>query len=137
MEKMQDVDSVMDKAKSEYQTKMDSKYHELHNDLVDKCRQVNQTVKHSVPKQIRFEPSEKVRLNVGGSLFETSLSTLCRDPTSLLASMFSGRHLLSVESDGSYFIDRDPTHFRLVLNYLRDLRVNDLVGLYVYSSILF
>ncbi|KAG1525155.1 hypothetical protein G6F52_003578 [Rhizopus delemar] len=123
MEKMQDVDSIMDKAKSDYQTKMDSKYHELHKDLVDKCRQVNQKVKQSVPKQIRFEPSEKVRLNVGGSLFETSLSTLCRDPTSLLASMFSGRHLLSVESDGSYFIDRDPTHFRLVLNYLRDLRI--------------
>lgn len=62
-------------------------------------------------------------MNVGGSIFETSLSTLCRDSKSLLAVMFSGRHELSVESDGSYFIDRDPTHFRLVLNYLRDLRV--------------
>ena len=33
--------------------------------------------------------------------------------------MFSGRHPTSPSSDGSYFIDRDPTHFRRILNYLR------------------
>ena len=38
----------------------------------------------------------------------------------MLAAMFSGRHALKTESDGSYFIDRDGTHFRHVLNYLRD-----------------
>lgn len=32
----------------------------------------------------------------------------------------SGRHELKTEGDGSYFIDRDGTHFRHVLNYLRD-----------------
>ncbi|KAI9493894.1 hypothetical protein BDB00DRAFT_821161 [Zychaea mexicana] len=37
--------------------------------------------------------------------------------------MFSGRHALEPEHDGSYFIDRDPLRFRLVLNYLRDLRI--------------
>ncbi|KAG2233889.1 hypothetical protein INT48_005230 [Thamnidium elegans] len=56
-------------------------------------------------------------------MFETSQSTLGRDTNSLLATMFSGRHPISAESDGSYFIDRDPSHFRLVLNYLRDLRI--------------
>jgi hypothetical protein len=34
--------------------------------------------------------------------------------------MFSGRHQLKTESDGSHFIDRDGTHFRYILNYLRD-----------------
>ena len=38
----------------------------------------------------------------------------------MLAVMFSGRHQLKRESDGSYFIDRDGTHFRYILNYLRD-----------------
>lgn len=37
--------------------------------------------------------------------------------------MFSGRHRLVAEEDGSYFIDRDPHCFRMVLNYLRDSRV--------------
>ena len=35
---------------------------------------------------------ERVKLNVGGTKFETTLSTLTRYPDSLLAAMFSGRH---------------------------------------------
>jgi hypothetical protein len=66
----------------------------------------------------------KIKLNVGGQLFETSLSTLRRDPNSTLAAMFDGHSCISPdETDGSYFIDRDSTYFRLVLNYLRDLKV--------------
>ena len=61
-----------------------------------------------------------VRLSVGGALFETSIDTLCRDPNSMLAVMFSGRHTTTVDEDGRYFIDRDGTHFRYILNYLRD-----------------
>ena len=34
--------------------------------------------------------------------------------------MFSGRHEVKVEDDGTIFIDRDGTHFRHILNYLRD-----------------
>ena len=34
--------------------------------------------------------------------------------------MFSGRHELRRESDGTYFIDRDGAHFRYVLSFLRD-----------------
>jgi len=40
----------------------------------------------------------------------------------MLGVMFSGRHDLETMkcSDGSFFIDRDGTHFRRILNYLRD-----------------
>lgn len=62
----------------------------------------------------------KVRLDVGGQGYTTSLLTLQRDPDSLLAAMFSGRHSLRQEPDGSYFIDRDGTYFRYILNFLRD-----------------
>lgn len=62
----------------------------------------------------------KVRLDIGGHQFTTSNLTLSRDSESMLAAMFSGRHELKSESDGSYFIDRDGTHFRYILNYLRD-----------------
>ena len=61
-----------------------------------------------------------VKLCVGGTSFVTSLSTLQNDPGSLLAVMFSGRHPIHKMEDGAVFIDRDPTHFRHILNYLRD-----------------
>ncbi|XP_068716281.1 uncharacterized protein [Montipora capricornis] len=64
--------------------------------------------------------SSPVHLNIGGHRFTTSLQTLRRDQDSMLATMFSGRHKLLQEPDGSYFVDRDGTHFRHILNYLRD-----------------
>ena len=60
-----------------------------------------------------------IKLNIGGHLYITSTLTLTRDPQSMLATMFSGRHSVKKEGDGSYFIDRDGTHFRYILNYLR------------------
>ena len=62
----------------------------------------------------------RLKLDIGGHSYTTSTLTLTRDPDSMLAAMFSGRHSLSIEKDGSYFIDRDGTHFRYILNYLRD-----------------
>ena len=60
-----------------------------------------------------------MKLNVGGSKFETTLSTLTRHPDSMLAVMFSGRHEVPQDRDGYVFIDRDGTHFRIILNFLR------------------
>ena len=37
----------------------------------------------------------------------------------MLHAMFSGRFDTKPSEDGSYFIDRDGTHFRYILNYLR------------------
>jgi len=53
-------------------------------------------------------------------VFVTSTLTLTKDPDTMLAAMFSGRHALRQDDDGSYFIDRDGTHFRYILNFLRD-----------------
>ena len=38
----------------------------------------------------------------------------------MLHAMFSGRFNTKASEDGSYFIDRDGTHFRYILNYLRN-----------------
>lgn len=62
---------------------------------------------------------EVVDLNVGGRFFTTRLRTLRRDSESMLAAMFSGRHTPDKDSQGRFFIDRDPTHFHHILNYLR------------------
>ena len=64
--------------------------------------------------------SSRIKLDVGGQIYTTSLQTLRLDSSSMLAAMFSGRHKLVQESDGSFFIDRDGTHFRHILNFLRD-----------------
>ena len=71
-------------------------------------------------REVQEFQSSPVHLNIGGHRFTTSLQTLRRDPESMLATMFSGRHKLVQEADESYFVDRDGTHFRHILNYLRD-----------------
>ncbi|KAG9272861.1 BTB/POZ domain-containing protein KCTD14 [Astyanax mexicanus] len=60
-----------------------------------------------------------VQLNIGGQLFSTTLGTLCKYPNSKLADMFSGPLKLHKDREGRYFIDRDGTHFGLILQYLR------------------
>ncbi|XP_019157915.1 PREDICTED: FH protein interacting protein FIP2 [Ipomoea nil] len=66
--------------------------------------------------------SSLVRLNIGGKKFCTTVDTLTqREPDSMLAAMFSGRHTLCQESEKGYiFVDRDGKHFRHILNWLRD-----------------
>ena len=63
--------------------------------------------------------SKKINLNVGGHHFTTSVQTLTKDSNSMLAAMFSGRFELKPCEDGAFFIDRDGTPFRYILNYLR------------------
>ena len=62
---------------------------------------------------------QKINLDVGGHTFVTTLTTLTRFPETLLGAMFSGRHALIKDESGAHFIDRDGTHFRYILNFLR------------------
>lgn len=82
---------------------------------------------------------DKIKLNVGGALFETSRSSLLRfqgtyfsallgqgtwqpDATgrdSPLLVLYFPAHLIGRFLAGSYFIDRDPTHFDRILDYMR------------------
>jgi len=64
--------------------------------------------------------TSKILLDVGGHKFTTSRQTLTSIPDTYLASLFSGRFELTTDADGVYFIDRDGTYFRHVLNCLRD-----------------
>ncbi len=80
-------------------------------------------------KEINQIQENRVKLDVGGQHFMTSVSTLTSDPASLLATMFSGVHPITKSEDGTYFIDRDGRHFRLILNYLRDGSTCDLESL--------
>ena len=66
----------------------------------------------------------KAILNIGGARFETSILTLQKDPKSLLAKLFTSDSPI-IPQGNSVFIDRDPSHFKVILNYLRcDLDLN-------------
>ena len=67
--------------------------------------------------QVHF--SSTVKLDVGGQHFTTTVQTLTKDRNSMLAAMFSGKFEMKPSEDGSFFIDRDGTHFRFILNFLR------------------
>ncbi|CAL8998753.1 unnamed protein product, partial [Prunus brigantina] len=87
-----------------------------------------------------LKKSSVIRLNIGGNKFCTSVDTLTqREPNSMLAAMFSGRHNIACEEDsekGYVFIDRDGTHFRHILNWLRDATVPLLEERCKYSELL-
>jgi hypothetical protein len=74
--------------------------------------------KAQIARTQKFDTS--IKLDVGGIHFTTSVTTLCRFPDSMLGAMFSGRHALPKNEDGFFFIDRDGTHFRHILNFLRN-----------------
>jgi len=64
---------------------------------------------------------EWVKLNVGGTNFMTTKTTLCKDHKSFLYRLCQEETDLSSVKDesGAFLIDRDPTYFVPVLNYLR------------------
>eukprot|EP01126_Amoeba_proteus_P002200 TRINITY_DN10689_c0_g5_i10.p2 TRINITY_DN10689_c0_g5~~TRINITY_DN10689_c0_g5_i10.p2 ORF type:complete len:197 (-),score=37.93 TRINITY_DN10689_c0_g5_i10:703-1293(-) len=63
-----------------------------------------------------------IKLDVGGTYYTTSRATLCSDPNSVLAIMFSSAFFVPTKDPdtGRYVIDRDGKTFRYILNYLRD-----------------
>ncbi|KAK3085458.1 hypothetical protein FSP39_003706 [Pinctada imbricata] len=69
------------------------------------------------------EQKERVVLNVGGRRYETSIPTLKREADSLLAKMTKPiSPLQPYVTDGlpTYFLDRDPSIFSFLLDYLRN-----------------
>lgn len=73
-------------------------------------------------------PGDKwIVLNVGGTIFETSRTTLIRStpPSSPLHKISSNSTNTQWDRDqrGAYLIDRDPVYFAPVLNYLRHGRL--------------
>lgn len=62
-------------------------------------------------------------IDVGGKRFATTKATLTKYPESLFTAMLS---VWTPEDDGSYFIDRSPKYFSLLLDYLRNGGVDEL-----------
>ncbi|CAO3585905.1 unnamed protein product [Absidia cylindrospora] len=129
LDDLQALEDRFDKLSADFHRKVENAYTQLADGLAEwqddlDLEKSSLDREKEMMQHIRKTQDEKVKLNVGGQLFQTSLSTLRRDPNSTLAAMFDGHQCIKPdETDGSYFIDRDGTYFRLVLNYLRDLKV--------------
>ena len=93
---------------------------EILNRKANRIRQQQESIGAMSKKLDQVHFSSTVKLNVGGQYFTTSVQTLRKDPNSMLAAMFSGKFDTKPSEDGSFFIDRDGTHFRFILNYFRD-----------------
>jgi len=64
---------------------------------------------------------DPITLNIGGKYFTTSLATLRSKSDTFLEKMFrSNTSTATCSADGSFFIDRDPSTFGYVLEYLRN-----------------
>ncbi|KAJ8603000.1 hypothetical protein CTAYLR_001529 [Chrysophaeum taylorii] len=71
--------------------------------------------------KLDFVPeSERITLNVGGQMFETTAGILTKDRWSILADLCkkTSSHFHK-QDDGSFFIDRDWWIFRHILQFLR------------------
>lgn len=65
---------------------------------------------------------EVITINVGGTLFVTSVATLTQYPNSMLAAMFdpkSERPPARKDGQGNFFIDGEPEPFKVILHFLR------------------
>ena len=76
-----------------------------------------------------MQTNDTVHLNVGGQRFSTSKRTLLsvQGEETFFTSLLSGRISSNEDENGAIFIDRDPTLFRLILNYLRTHQLHLLV----------
>ena len=90
---------------------MKKAYEIMNQQAVDLHRE-KETFESVAKKLEHVHFASTIKLNVGGQHFTTSLQTLTKDTGSMLHAMFSGRFDAKPGEDGSYFIDRDGTHFR-------------------------
>lgn len=68
-------------------------------------------------------PHGIITLNVGGTRFQTHSDTLKFYPRSYFGVWFSGSFRIQSESDGTYFIDRNPSSFGSILDFMRNNHV--------------
>jgi len=86
-------------------------------------------------KENAEKAKSKIILDIGGTRFTTSKSTLMAFEGSYFHAMLSSGHW-QPDEDGSYFIDRNPKFFDIILDYMRtgkfdisDLNKKDLTQL--------
>jgi len=73
-----------------------------------------------IMEEVRVKWNAIIKINVGGTKYSTTQTSLVQYPSSMLAAMFSGRHNVVKDEEGCAFIDRDGSLFQYVLAFLRE-----------------
>ena len=116
-EKEAEMKKYLEEQEKEMKERLEKEIEEEKTTLAEEKREWEEE-KERIKKTKTFE--KIVNVNVGGSRYTTTLSTLTKYPDSMLGAMFSGRHALVQQEDGSYFIDVDGEPFRYILSFLRN-----------------
>ncbi|GAM20632.1 hypothetical protein SAMD00019534_038070 [Acytostelium subglobosum LB1] len=76
---------------------------------------------------VSIDKTTPVNFNVGGTLFATSLATVFKCPQSILCRVVE-MQIKQIQKEEVIFIDRNPTYFGCLLDYLRTSRYNAPIG---------
>eukprot|EP01006_Ploeotia_vitrea_P047157 TRINITY_DN67099_c2_g2_i2.p1 TRINITY_DN67099_c2_g2~~TRINITY_DN67099_c2_g2_i2.p1 ORF type:complete len:315 (+),score=48.71 TRINITY_DN67099_c2_g2_i2:83-1027(+) len=107
------------------------------SDALQKQQQVFQQLSNKHPPMKESETTDnpakqqnnsnngKIRLDVGGTKFTTTVTTLTSAPDSYFAAMLN----FNDQQTEEFFIDRDPSLFNIILNFLRNDQVMDCIPL--------
>jgi WD40 repeat protein len=96
----------------------------LSNLLEEKIDQLIHSIEN---KNTTTRISDKIKLNIGGTVFVTSLKTLTADEQNFFSGMFEEGFIHEPDQDGEYFIDRNPDQFGLILDHLRGYDISERV----------
>ena len=102
--------AVKRKSRAEKAVEQEVEEERTNRELEKKLKKRNEMLTY-----LNASQGNRVLLKIGGTRFETCESTLKKDPESLFSLLFSEE----TPTRDNYFIDRDPAHFRIILNYLR------------------
>jgi hypothetical protein len=80
----------------------------------------NEKLRNQLQSFQKSKIGNKIKLNIGGKLFTTSLSTLTSEKNTFFTSMFGETFNTQPDDDGEFFIDRSPQYFQIILDYLRN-----------------
>lgn len=93
--------------------------HEAMKARIEQLESVLAALQSHAKLDVAAAPSNKIKFDVGGQHFATTVETLTKLPNTYFAAMFSGNWALELDSEGFVFLDRDPILFGIILQYLR------------------
>ena len=98
----------------------EAEWTERYAELQCKNKEIDDKIKgwqQQVARTKQFD-KKRIRLNVGGTVFETTRATLMAKQEPNFLAALASQHWAEANQD-ELFIDRDPTFFGHILNYLR------------------